>query len=268
MKTYLFDTINRYKRFSENLDVSATLCNKSWWLFNDEEVKSLYIFLPNGDLYTTTNGVGLKGSWQYISANKTVIINSDNKVMMFHPVFVDDNILTLTLDGTQNCAFLIDENNRAKFSPRSLSDLIKYFQDKEQREIEAKQKEEEVRRRAAEELVRIRAVQEREIQRAAEEKARHRVSKRQNGRGSSRLEQSHDESSSNSSWILHIILLVFSVIIFFASFFIGATFRRLCHQYGWSDGIHIVLDVINIIVMVFLVKRLSKCFLKWFFSRN
>ena len=87
MKTYLFDTINRYKRFSENLDVSATLCNKSWWVFNDEGVRSLYIFQPNGDLYVTTKGVGIKGSWQNFSVQMAVIINIDNKVMMFHPDF-------------------------------------------------------------------------------------------------------------------------------------------------------------------------------------
>ncbi len=157
MKTYLFDTINRYKRFSESLDIRTTLCNKSWWVFNDSGVKSLYIFQDNGDLYITTNGVGIRGTWQYIAANKTVIINSENAVMMFHPSFIDDNILTLTLDGTNNCAFLIDENNRANFSPNSLSDLTKYFQKKEQKEIEAKKeeerkkKEEEERRRQEEE---------------------------------------------------------------------------------------------------------------------
>lgn len=146
MKTYLFDTINKYKRFSENLDVKATLCNKSWWLFNNNGVKSLYIFQNNGDLFITTNGIGVKGTWQYIAANKTITINSNNAVMMFHPAFVDDNILTLTLDGTIDCAFLIDENNKSNFEPKSLSDLTRYFQRKEEAERKSQQEAESIQK--------------------------------------------------------------------------------------------------------------------------
>lgn len=46
MKTYLFDTFNRYKRFSEKLDAKTILCNKSWWVFNDSGEKEVYIFNP------------------------------------------------------------------------------------------------------------------------------------------------------------------------------------------------------------------------------
>ncbi len=155
MKTYLFDTINRYKRFSENLDVKTTLCNKSWWVFNDSGAKSIYIFQENGDLYITTNGIGIKGSWQYVTANQTVIINSENAVMMFHPSFIDNNILALTLDGTNDCAFLIDENNKEHFTPNCLSDLANYFQDKEkealrEKERKSREREEEERERKEE----------------------------------------------------------------------------------------------------------------------
>ena len=38
MKTYLFETLNRYKRFSESLDAKAVLSNKAWVVFNDEGV--------------------------------------------------------------------------------------------------------------------------------------------------------------------------------------------------------------------------------------
>ena len=134
MKTYLFDTINRYKRFSNDLDVKTTLCNKSWWLFNDSGVKSLYIFQESGNLIVTTNGVVIEGTWQYVDANKSIILNSNNSSLMFHPVFLDDIILTLMLDGTDKYAFFIDENNLNHFSPKSLSDLKRYFEQKEEHE--------------------------------------------------------------------------------------------------------------------------------------
>lgn len=50
MKTYLLDILNRYNRFSENLDVKTILCNKSWFIFNDTGDKELYIFQENGSL--------------------------------------------------------------------------------------------------------------------------------------------------------------------------------------------------------------------------
>lgn len=41
MKTFLFDTFNKYKRFSESLDVETILCNKTWFVFNSSG--NLYI---------------------------------------------------------------------------------------------------------------------------------------------------------------------------------------------------------------------------------
>ena len=39
MKTYILDSINRLKRYGENLDVKTILCNKSWQIFNDSGEK-------------------------------------------------------------------------------------------------------------------------------------------------------------------------------------------------------------------------------------
>lgn len=50
MRTYLLDILNRYNRFSENLDIKTILCNKSWFIFNDTGDKELYIFQDNGSL--------------------------------------------------------------------------------------------------------------------------------------------------------------------------------------------------------------------------
>ena len=70
MKTYLFDTFNRYKRFSEELDAKTILCNKSWWVFNDSEEKELYIFNTDGSLIISVSGKVTNATWKYIPANK------------------------------------------------------------------------------------------------------------------------------------------------------------------------------------------------------
>ena len=140
MKTYLFDTINRYKRFSETLDIQTKINNKSWWVFNDNGQKELYIFQPNNQCYVTSNGIGVQGNWEYITANKSLIINVNKNVLMLHPVFMDDNLLTLNLDGTNQYSFLIEEQNKENFAPNTLSQLMAYFENKERLAQEAERK--------------------------------------------------------------------------------------------------------------------------------
>ena len=56
MQTFLFDIFNRYKRFSENLDVKTVLCNKTWFVFNNSGEREIYIFQENGKLKISLNG--------------------------------------------------------------------------------------------------------------------------------------------------------------------------------------------------------------------
>mgnify|MGYP007101928647 CR=1 FL=1 len=100
MKTYLFDTLNRYQRFSEKQDVKAIICNKSWSIFNDTGEKEIYIFQEDGSFIISNNGKVTNGSWKYIPANKSVIIEGNNQNYMLHPAFMDDVIFALQLDGT------------------------------------------------------------------------------------------------------------------------------------------------------------------------
>lgn len=172
MKTYIFNAINRYKRFSENLEVKTAICNKSWWVFNDSGEKELYIFQEDGTLYITLNGKVTNGIWKYISANKSLIIGTANQSYMVHAAFIDTTLLTLQVDGTEECAFLVNETNKQTFLPQTYSDIMSYFLIKEQlclkEEEERKQRqlEEEKERLAAEERrkeeERLRAIEEAE----------------------------------------------------------------------------------------------------------
>lgn len=88
MKTYLLDILSRYNRFSENLDVKTVLCNKSWWIFNDSGDKELYIFQENGSLIASVNGNVINATWQYIAANKSLVISFKEQSYMLHPSFI------------------------------------------------------------------------------------------------------------------------------------------------------------------------------------
>ena len=154
MKTYLYDTFHRYKRFSEELDAKTILCNKSWWVFNDSGEKEVYIFNTDGTLIISVSGRVTNATWQYIAANKSLIITGNNQSYMVHPAFYDNSIFALQVDGTNHYAFLIDENNMSSTNMRSFADLKNHFAEKE-RQAEL---EEECKRQAA-----IEAQRQREI---------------------------------------------------------------------------------------------------------
>ncbi len=141
MKTYLFNAINKYKKFSETLEVKKAICDKAWWIFNDSGEKELYIFQEDGTLYITLSGKVSNGTWQYITANKSIIISANNQSYMVHAAFMDDCIFALQVDGTEEYAFLIDEQNQQNFLPKTYSDVINYFVAKEQKTLEEERRQ-------------------------------------------------------------------------------------------------------------------------------
>ena len=136
MKAYLFNAINRYKKFSEELDVQTILCDKSWWVFNDSNEKEVYIFNTDGTLIISVSGRVTNATWQYISANKSIVISGNNQSYMVHPVLYDKVVFALQVDGTKDCIFLIDENNINSFKPKNLAELTSYFNRREEKYIQ------------------------------------------------------------------------------------------------------------------------------------
>ncbi len=162
MKTYVIEAIKRIKRFSEKFDVSTTLCDKTWIVFNDTGEKEVYIFQHDGSVFITTDGVGIKGEWHWISANKSLVINSDGAVIMLHPEFVDNTILALTLDGTDEMAFLIEQDNKEAFIAKTLIQLEQYLIEKEQKLISESNRKVEKENQKREQELRLKKEFERE----------------------------------------------------------------------------------------------------------
>ena len=141
MKTFLLDSFNRYKRFSEELDVKTILCNKSWLIFNDCGDKELYVFQENGSLIASVNGNVTNAKWQYIPANKSLVVSFREQSFMFHASFINNVIFALQQDGTERFAFMINEEQSESFYPKSLKELNNYFEGIERKRIEAEEQE-------------------------------------------------------------------------------------------------------------------------------
>lgn len=138
VKTYILDAVNRCKKFSESLDVKATLCSKSWSVFNDTGIKEIYLFQHDGSLIISVSGEVTDATWKYIPVNQSILISTKIGSYMLHPTFIDNIIFALQLDGTNQYSFMIDELQRDSFAPKCLSDIENYFRNKE---LEAKQQE-------------------------------------------------------------------------------------------------------------------------------
>ena len=173
MKTFLFNSLNRFRRYSKELDTMAEirkcLCDKAWQVFNNSGDKEVYIFQEDGRLIISINGNITRGSWEYLSVNNSIAISASNQAYMVHPAFLDNILFALQVDGTENYAFLIDQQNAHNFAPKSLDDLHRYFRLKEQKRIE-----EENRKREEQRLAELKRIEEanriREEQLRAEQK--------------------------------------------------------------------------------------------------
>ncbi len=169
MKTFLLDIAERFRRFDEQLDVKTLLCNKSWQVFNDSGSKEVYIFQEDGSLIISVDGRVTKANWQYIAANRSLLIEVTEQSYMLRPFFQDNFLFTLQLDGTREFSFLMNEKQMENFPIQSLSDLTLYLQNKEQFLLEQEKRRWAIEQKAKEEELAFQRKQEEE-RRQKEEK--------------------------------------------------------------------------------------------------
>ena len=176
MKTYLLNIPKELKKISQELDVKALLCNKTWEVLNDEGNKQVFIFQNDGRLLISTNGDVTNSNWQFITANHSIVITVKDQTTMLRPAFIDGVVFAMQKDGTQECLFLIDEHNKSICPNRTLTELKLYFykevekileaeakqreqpqreQERKKREEEQKKREEEQRKKEQERLERL-----------------------------------------------------------------------------------------------------------------
>ena len=134
MKTFAFDSIERYSRFSETRNLKKLICNKEWRAFTEDEEKESYTFMPNGTVMIMHNSVTLKGSWTLDQKNRMFTIEGKNSKHRFAMIFISKEVMVLNPAGDSCYSFLINENNDKFFKPRFYPDLINYFRSKDAEE--------------------------------------------------------------------------------------------------------------------------------------
>jgi len=92
------------------------LTNKNWVLLSDEaDKKVVYIFSDKDNLLRIAeNGRIRKGKWDYLG-NNSLELDVDNEPMLFKHAFLDEQLLALKLDGTEEYALLVNEPHYDNF---------------------------------------------------------------------------------------------------------------------------------------------------------
>ena len=173
MKTYLLDTIDRFKRFSQSLDVKTILCSKAWYVLNEDGDTENLIFQEDGTILVSVNGSTKKYTWKFIPQNQSLnIMHSETEGTMLKPAFMDGNILAFNKIGTKECMFLIDDSWNESQKMQSLVSVKTYLEGYEKKLIESEKKkiEEQEQKRLAE-LKKVEEERKRKEQRISELKS-------------------------------------------------------------------------------------------------
>lgn len=129
MKTYIADIIPKIKKFSEKLDNITYLTNQHWVVIDElKNSKFVYIFRNNNELLISQNGKVEKGKWEYLG-NNSLLIERKEASYLFRHGFFDRNILALKVDGKDEYAFLINENNYGG-DLNTINKVLSFLEDK------------------------------------------------------------------------------------------------------------------------------------------
>lgn len=115
------------KGISDKLNIKALLCDKSWVIYNDEDTKIVFIFEKSGSIIISQNGVVEKAKWEYVKANKSILIENNGQTLLLHPTFVDDILFIMQQDGTNLHIVMIDEKEVERLMLKTLEAINKYL---------------------------------------------------------------------------------------------------------------------------------------------
>ena len=127
MKTYLLSIPDSIKGFKDQINVKAALCGRIWRVFNSDGDKIVLIFQKDGKIIISQNGEAIKSSWEYIKANKSILIEHDSKMLLLHPTFVDDVLFILQQDGMENYIIMIDDSKIERLISLTIEAITRYL---------------------------------------------------------------------------------------------------------------------------------------------
>lgn len=109
MKDFITNILPKIKVFSKRIDDETILKNQHWILLDDRGLTSTtYIFRDKNQLLVSIDGDVTIGTWEYLTNDK-LLINLNNKMLLYRNQYFDDKILTLKKDGSEIYSVLIND---------------------------------------------------------------------------------------------------------------------------------------------------------------
>lgn len=111
MKSYLKSILPQLKNYSLTLDKTSILIDKPWALIDEEYELQKLIFKKNKELILSKNGQVSIGKWDYFPQAKSLLIDRNTDIILCNEQFIDEGIMILKLDGTDNKFFILANEN-------------------------------------------------------------------------------------------------------------------------------------------------------------
>jgi hypothetical protein len=111
MKIFLKSIVNQLKNYSATLDKTSILIDKPWALIDDEFEMQKLIFKKDKELILSKNGQVQIGKWDYFPQAKSLLIDRNTDKILCNEAFIDEGVMILKLDGTENRFFMLANEN-------------------------------------------------------------------------------------------------------------------------------------------------------------
>lgn len=126
MKTFIVNSWREIVSQKKKLDVTSKLLGREWCMLTDDPtITGKYIFLKDGKLLISVNGLSTYSTW-HMATESSIIMDERVATFLYKVVHIDDNIIILNLDGTDNFCFLINGASKSLYNA-SFEDIQWYL---------------------------------------------------------------------------------------------------------------------------------------------
>jgi len=94
-----------------SLNKTSILIDKPWAMIDEEFEMQKLIFKKNKELVLSKNGQVQMGKWDYYPEAKSLLIDRGADKILCNEAFIDNGVMILRLDGTDNRFFMLANEN-------------------------------------------------------------------------------------------------------------------------------------------------------------
>ena len=104
-------SLNSIKQFTLSLNKKSLLIDKPWILIDDDGAIQKFIFKKDKGLVLSKNGKVTEGKWDYFIEARSLLIDRGTDKLLLNEEFVDENVLLLKKDGSENEFYALANEN-------------------------------------------------------------------------------------------------------------------------------------------------------------